>query len=82
MSKKAVAATPELSPNAVTVLERRYLKRDEKGKPTETPVDMFRRVADTIASAEDVLKTGNDSKQLSEELIKKYQDEQKKSSAA
>jgi ribonucleoside-diphosphate reductase alpha chain len=42
----------ELSPNALTVLERRYLKRDASGQPTETPTDMFRRVANNIASAE------------------------------
>jgi ribonucleoside-diphosphate reductase alpha chain len=41
-----------LSPNAVTVLERRYLKKDTDGKPLENPAQMFRRVARTIASAE------------------------------
>ncbi|HLZ20158.1 MAG TPA: vitamin B12-dependent ribonucleotide reductase, partial [Smithellaceae bacterium] len=43
---------PELTKNAITVLERRYLKRDKDGKVLETPVQMFRRVADTIASAD------------------------------
>ncbi len=38
-----------LSPNAVVVLKRRYLKKDEKGEPTEAAPDMFRRVAETIA---------------------------------
>ena len=52
MPKKTTEATPELSPNAVTVLERRYLRRDEDGKVLETPKDMFTRVADTIAAAE------------------------------
>ena len=41
-----------LSENAVKVLERRYLKRDKDGNCTETPADMFRRVADTLASAD------------------------------
>lgn len=42
----------ELSENAVKVLEKRYLKRDKDGNCTETPADMFRRVADTIASGD------------------------------
>ena len=41
-----------LSANAKTVLERRYLKKDEKGRLLETPVQMFRRVARAIAKAE------------------------------
>ena len=41
-----------LAPNAVTVLERRYLKKDEDGNPVERPSDMFIRVAENIASAE------------------------------
>ena len=41
-----------LSENALKVLEKRYLKRDENGNCTETPKDMFMRVAGTIASAE------------------------------
>ncbi len=41
-----------LSENALKVLEKRYLKRDENGNCTETPKDMFMRVAETIASAE------------------------------
>jgi ribonucleoside-diphosphate reductase alpha chain len=38
-----------LSPNATTVLEKRYLIKDDKGKPVETPRDLFWRVATTIA---------------------------------
>ena len=41
-----------LSENAIKVLEKRYLKRDADGNCTETPADMFRRVADTIASGD------------------------------
>ncbi len=40
-----------LSKNARTVLERRYLKKDEAGV-CEQPEDMLRRVAETIASAD------------------------------
>ena len=41
-----------LSENAVKVLEKRYLKRDKNGIPTERPADMFRRVASFIASGD------------------------------
>lgn len=42
----------ELTPNALKVLEGRYLKKDENGRTIETPEEMFRRVARTIAGAE------------------------------
>ena len=42
----------ELTQNALTVLEKRYLKKDSQGLITETPEEMFRRVAKHIASAE------------------------------
>src|SRR3954465_9863381 len=38
-----------LSPNAPTVLEKRYLIKDDQGKPVEAPRDLFWRVAATIA---------------------------------
>ncbi|MCU0559935.1 MAG: vitamin B12-dependent ribonucleotide reductase, partial [Desulfobacterales bacterium] len=41
-----------LSENALTVLKRRYLKKDGQGKVIETPEKMFRRVAQHIAKAE------------------------------
>ena len=43
---------PVLTPIAEEVLKRRYLIKDEDGKPTETPKDMFWRVARHIAGAE------------------------------
>ena len=42
----------ELSENARTVLKRRYLKKDARGRVQETPTQMFRRVASHIAKAE------------------------------
>lgn len=40
------------SDNAIKVLEKRYLKRDKDGNCTETPSDMFKRVAETIAKGD------------------------------
>ena len=42
----------KLSQNAIKVLERRYLKKNEDGKIVETPKDMLRRVANNIAQAD------------------------------
>jgi len=41
-----------LSENAAKVLEKRYLKRDKDGNCTETPADMFKRVARSIAEGD------------------------------
>jgi len=43
---------PKLTDNALRILEARYLLRDHDGKVIETPVEMFRRVARTIAAVE------------------------------
>ncbi|NTV91465.1 MAG: ribonucleotide-diphosphate reductase subunit alpha, partial [Clostridiales bacterium] len=42
----------KLSENAIKVLERRYLTKDETGKLIESPEDMFRRVAKAVAQAD------------------------------
>ncbi len=42
----------DLSPNARITYEKRYLIKDEKGNPIETPEDLLRRVAANIASVE------------------------------
>ena len=41
-----------LSPNARTVLQKRYLIKDERGKPVETPEELFWRVATVVAEAD------------------------------
>ncbi len=41
-----------LSENARVILEQRYLRKDEDGNPTETAVELFRRVARAVAQGE------------------------------
>ena len=50
--KSAAEVNAGLSDNALKVLEKRYLKKDDDGKIVETPSDMFRRVAKNIATAD------------------------------
>ena len=52
--EKSVFVQPPiaLSDNARAVLARRYLRKDDRGNPVETPADMFRRVARHVARAE------------------------------
>ena len=69
MSKQPESTAVELSPNAVTVLERRYLCRDKDGKVIETPVDMFERVAKTVAAGEKEFKTGRVPAELAKEFL-------------
>jgi len=60
MSNESPATTAEnrspagrpLSANALRVLERRYLAKDDDGKVVETPDQMFRRVARAVAEAD------------------------------
>jgi ribonucleoside-diphosphate reductase alpha chain len=53
-AKKIFGVTDELklSLNAISVLERRYLLKDEKGAVVETPTQMFQRVARAVAQAD------------------------------
>lgn len=60
-----------LAPNALTVLQRRYLMKDEEGNPIEQPSDMFRRVAENIASAEKLF--GGDKAQVDEKARDFYE---------
>ena len=70
MKKQPADSHLPLSKNALTVLERRYLKRNSDGKALESPADMFHRVADAIASAETRLKSGV----KADELAKRFYD--------
>ncbi len=48
----APGEAPKLSKNALTVLQGRYLIKDEYGKCIETPAQLFSRVAAIVAQAE------------------------------
>ncbi|MES2304027.1 MAG: vitamin B12-dependent ribonucleotide reductase [Gemmatimonadota bacterium] len=50
MNTSPVRGAVELSPNAITVLEKRYLLKDDSGRPCEKAEDLFGRVASTIAA--------------------------------
>ncbi len=50
MSDSTPAAKLDLNANALTVLERRYLVKDDHGKAAESPEDLFWRVARNVAA--------------------------------
>ena len=56
------------SQNAIKVLEKRYLAKNDKGQVTETPTDMFRRVARNIAEADLLYNPNADIKKTEEEF--------------
>ncbi|HWS29802.1 MAG TPA: vitamin B12-dependent ribonucleotide reductase [Clostridia bacterium] len=55
-----------LGKNALTVLERRYLTKNERGELIETPEGMFRRVADAVAEADRLYDKDADVKKTSD----------------
>ena len=57
----------KLGVNALKVLEERYLIKNDEGKIIETPTQLFRRVAKSIASVDK--KYGGDSKKTEEEFF-------------
>ena len=66
VSSEAKKEILELSDNAVAVLKKRYLKKNEAGEPTEEPMDMFLRVASNIAGGEYRFKRGEEAERLYE----------------
>ncbi len=68
--KEFLGVTDELklSVNAINVLERRYLLRNEEGKVVETPAQLFRRVANHIASAETIYNSNAKISEVEEEF--------------
>jgi ribonucleoside-diphosphate reductase alpha chain len=59
-ARSQVISGIRLSDNALRVLKRRYLAKDGEGRATETPQELFRRVARHIASAEATYNTQAD----------------------
>src|ERR687895_2414236 len=62
----------DLTENAIAVLKKRYLKKNEKGEPVEEPIDMFRRVAGNIAEGELRFKEGEEAQSLYEASKEKF----------
>ena len=60
----------KLSENALTILQSRYLIKNNQGKCTETPAQLFSRVASAMAEAE--AKYGADNSQIKEWHSKFY----------
>uniref|UniRef100_UPI00356452EE vitamin B12-dependent ribonucleotide reductase n=1 Tax=Desulfosarcina sp. TaxID=2027861 RepID=UPI00356452EE len=58
----------DLSANAKTVLERRYLKKDTDGRIQETPAQMFHRVSRHIAQAEKMYDENADIQKITEQF--------------
>ena len=50
----------KLSENALKVLKARYLRKDRRGQPIETPQEMFWRVARHVARAEGIFAPGSE----------------------
>jgi len=60
----------KLSLNAISVLERRYLLKDESGRIIETPSQMFRRVAKAIASIDAIYDKSANVEAIEEEFYR------------
>ncbi len=58
----------EFTPNAIKVLERRYLARDDKGSIIETPQQMLTRVAEAVANADKIYDNNADINAIAKEF--------------
>ena len=67
-----VADDLKLSVNAVEVLKKRYLRRDERGLVAETPGEMFGRVAAHVSRAE--IRYGGDAEYYRSRFLKMMRD--------
>jgi len=59
-----------LTPQALAVLEKRYLLRDAQGKVIESPEEMFRRVARNVAEADRLYANRSSTEELSESFFR------------
>ena len=57
-----------MSANALVVLQQRYLLRDPSGRVTETPEQLFQRVASNVASANELHDDGRSAEQEAREF--------------
>jgi len=64
---KPPSLDPDLSSNAITVLENRYLARNDEGLVIETPTELLRRVARAVAAPEETWGTSADERGRIEE---------------
>ncbi len=58
----------KLAKNALTVLKKRYLKKDDNGNAAEKPEDLFYRVAENIAQADKIYDKDADIQALTKEF--------------
>ncbi len=72
VDRNRLAAGIELTENAVAVLKKRYLKKNERGEAIEEPIDMFLRVAGNIAEGEFRFKEGEEAQRLYEESRERF----------
>ncbi len=62
--------TIDLTPNALVVLQKRYLAKDKSGQVMETPEQMFRRVAENVAAADRIYEAAADIQGVSDQFYR------------